>query len=435
MLWARFFFLLSIVQVLGAEFIDCPSLVREVPNLCEDLRYSRHCHESCRNHRLTCHNCHDIHHPGSCTKTTTCQAQETCVITTALDHTFRLTYRQGCFPKQNCSLFIHDNISTRRNTLLPGDCCYTSLCNHYKPEAVDKTPLTCYSCAETRHPRDCNVTTQCHAHQLCVVTQSFNADFQLVYRMGCMDRHQCDAFRHDGLGNRRAFAAKGDCCEHDRCNSLTPDEMTAPAPSTQDCKDIDSNVCQSLRHSGHMDRCQDQEFANVFCPKTCQKCFFCYNCFVHSKIQQQIDLCYYNLTVCQSNHQSCVVDITEENLMITCVNDSFCADADNVSKTCCKQDFCNRLETLTTTTTMKTTPTPTPSTTPTTTPSTTPTTTPTTAARPSTTKGTTFGFMTIPHNQPTTTAFHWATLGTPPPHSTQWVTLPWSGHGQPPPKK
>lgn len=25
---------------------------------------------------VTCHNCHDIHHPGSCTKTTTCQAQE-----------------------------------------------------------------------------------------------------------------------------------------------------------------------------------------------------------------------------------------------------------------------------------------------------------------------------------------------------------------------
>lgn len=149
---------------------------------------------------------------------------------------------------------------------------------------------------------------------------------------------------------------------------------------TQDCKDIDSNVCQSLRHSGHVDRCQDQEFANVFCPKTCQNCcmyklftifawlkrensfdtyfvclffvmicytllwnlitewnnkkwnttvlyiyryvralkqlvmctimwthfsVFCYNCFVHSKSQQQIDLCYYNLTVCQSNHQVC----------------------------------------------------------------------------------------------------------------------------------
>lgn len=26
--------------------------------------------------------------------------------------------------------------------------------------------VTCYSCAETRHPRDCNVTTQCHAHQV-----------------------------------------------------------------------------------------------------------------------------------------------------------------------------------------------------------------------------------------------------------------------------
>uniref|UniRef100_K1RHA1 Snake toxin/toxin-like domain-containing protein n=1 Tax=Magallana gigas TaxID=29159 RepID=K1RHA1_MAGGI len=309
----------SDVQVLGAEFIDCPSLVREVPNLCEDLRYSRHCHESCRNHRLTCHNCHDIHHPGSCTKTTTCQAQETCVITTALDHTFRLTYRQGCFPKQNCSLFIHDNISTRRNTLLPGDCCYTSLCNHYKPEAVDKTPLTCYSCAETRHPRDCNVTTQCHAHQ------------------------QCDAFRHDGLGNRRAFAAKGDCCEHDRCNSLTPDEMTAPMPSTQDCKDIDSNVCQSLRHSGHMDRCQDQEFAN-----------------------------------------SCVVDITEENLMITCVNDSL-----KLSIQACQVHQYHKTHHPWKSGVVRT--------------------------------RTTFGFMTIPHNQPTTTAFHWATLGTPPPHSTQWL--------------
>lgn len=42
---------------------------------------------------------------------------------------------------------------------------------------------------------------------------------------------QCDAFRHDGLGSRRALAAEGDCCEHDRCNSLTPDEMTSPIPS------------------------------------------------------------------------------------------------------------------------------------------------------------------------------------------------------------
>uniref|UniRef100_A0A8W8JP32 UPAR/Ly6 domain-containing protein n=1 Tax=Magallana gigas TaxID=29159 RepID=A0A8W8JP32_MAGGI len=115
--------------------------------------------------------------------------------------------------------------------------------------------VTCHNCHEIHHPGSCTKTTTCQAQE------------------------QCDAFRHDGLGNRRAFAAKGDCCEHDRCNSLTPDEMTAPAPMT------------------------------------------------------------------------------------------------------------------------------------------------------------TFGFMTIPHNQPTTTAFHWATLGTPPPHSTQWVTLPWSGHGQPPPKK
>lgn len=54
---------------------------------------------------------------------------------------------------------------------------------------------------------------------------------------------------------------------------------------TQDCKDIDSNVCQSLRHSGHMDRCQDQEFANVFCPKTCQKCcmYILFTIFAHLK--------------------------------------------------------------------------------------------------------------------------------------------------------
>ena len=48
--------------------------------------------------------------------------------------------------------------------------------------------------------------------------------------------------------------------------------------------------------------------------------------------------------------------------------------------------------------------------------------------------GTTHGFITIPHEKPTTTAFHWASLGTPPPPSTQWVTIPWSGVGQAPQK-
>ncbi|XP_078338646.1 uncharacterized protein LOC111100018 [Crassostrea virginica] len=419
MLYAYLFILGSLVQSLNTEYLACPSLVRGFPELCEDLRYSRHCAQSCKDHRLTCHNCHDTHQPSSCNRTTTCGTSETCVITAALDHSYRLTYRQGCFPKQNCSLFVHDNVSGRRNTVLPGDCCYTSFCNHYKPEAVTETPLTCYSCAETSHPRQCNVTTQCHAHQLCVVTQSLNAEFKLVYRLGCMDRHQCEAFRHDGLGTKRSFTANGDCCEHDRCNSLTPDEIAKPSFNAKECKDIDANVCQALRHSSHSDRCDDMEFANVFCPKTCRKCFFCHNCFVvQSKNQQTMELCNNKTSICQSSYQSCLVDKFENNLMMACVNDSYCAGADNISKSCCKHDYCNDQDLLTTTT------------------STTKPTASTTTRTTSTTSQTrtTHGFITIPHEKPTTTAFHWASLGTPPPPSTQWVTIPWSGVGQAPQK-
>ncbi|XP_061177475.1 cysteine-rich, acidic integral membrane protein-like [Saccostrea echinata] len=400
----------------GAEYNGCPSLAREVPSICEDFQYSKYCPDSCRSHQLTCNNCHDIHDPGLCTKTATCQPSESCVITAAFDSSFRITYRQGCFPKQNCSLFVHDNVSGRRNTVLPGDCCYTSRCNHYKPETVNKTSLTCYSCSETTHPSDCKVTTQCHPHQLCVVTQALNADFKMVYRLGCMDRHQCDAFRHDGLGNRRSIVARGDCCEHDRCNSYSPVEITSPTFNSKDCEDVDSHACHALRHVNHTDRCQDAHYANVFCPKTCHTCFHCYNCFISSKVQD-LNLCpRSNYTVCRRNSQSCGVEIFNEISMMTCFNDTFCADADDIHKRCCKHNFCNTMGSLTTTTTTQMT------------------STTITTQMTSTTELTTFGFITIPHNQATTTPFHWATLGTPP-HSTQWVTLPWSGQGQSPPSR
>ncbi|XP_048765156.2 uncharacterized protein LOC125672978 isoform X2 [Ostrea edulis] len=405
-----------------------------------------------------------------------------------------MTGRQGMFipPRhlilplvyaKNCSLFVHDNISgRRRNAVLPGDCCYTSLCNHRKPDETSREALTCYSCTETDNPKNCVTTTQCLPDQLCVVTQALNANFKMVYRLGCMDRHQCDAFRHDGLGNRRSIVAMGDCCDHDRCNSYTPEEIGSPTFNSKDCKDVDANVCHGLRHSNHVDRCQDKEFANVFCPKTCNTCFKCYNCFVASA--QNFNLCSKsNYSVCETKTQSCVTDLFNGITMMTCVNDTLCADDKiNNDKKCCKHDFCNTLDSLTTTpSTVKTSPTTTEVTTPSTaktSPTTTEVTTPSTVktnptttevttpstvktnpttvkvTTPSTVKtsptttevttpstkktslttGSTFGFITIPHQQPTTTAHIWATLGTPP-HSTKWVTLPRSGHGQQPPSR
>ncbi|OWF50239.1 uncharacterized protein LOC110450742 [Mizuhopecten yessoensis] len=262
----------------------CTSLMGTIKDMCSEPCIADLCRKTCGLCPLTCYTCKDELYPEECNKTVQCNSvHEYCVAVQELTSNFLPLFQSGCADVNRC-LSIFGIINTKRSIhdrayTLKGGCCDHDKCNYHNPalRPVDPSPPTnvrpvypdgslnenicseqdidtnfcaalmqsdpnicnttcvanklcatscqtcrkCYNCPAVQDKRDCLASLTCMKGQQCVTVETFGANFELDYRLGCMNTTQCHRFFGIPVGGpavgRRKRQIQGSCCDTDYC--------------------------------------------------------------------------------------------------------------------------------------------------------------------------------------------------------------------------
>ncbi|XP_069133910.1 uncharacterized protein [Argopecten irradians] len=201
-------------------------------------------------------------------------------------------------PSDICRLMASESFGL---TNVCTDPCLSKTCQ----KTCGKCPLECYSCHSVSSPGNCTTITQCPTgDHKCIVTESYNDNFEKTFALGCASKDVCLA-NFGGVSGKRS-QLNGGCCGSDLCNHnmsssqqplagiilTTPSPSGAPigsvAPSAVvrgPCDDFNNELCTQLAFA-MPDICSNDCIASKVCPSMCGKCLTCYQC---DNVQQQTD--------------------------------------------------------------------------------------------------------------------------------------------------
>ncbi|XP_069131089.1 uncharacterized protein [Argopecten irradians] len=268
-----------------------------VKDMCTEPCIADLCRATCGLCPLTCYTCADELYPEECNKSSQCNSvHEYCVSIQELNSNLIPLFQSGCADVDRC-LSIFGEINTKRTLqtrgyTLKGGCCDHNNCNYHDPSLrpIDPSPGTitrpvypngalnpdvcserdidtdfctaimkadpnicnstcvannlcaascqtcrkCYSCQGVKNKDDCLIGATCRKNQACVTVQSLGANFELEYRLGCMNRTQCDQLFGTSISapavGRRKRQIQGSCCDSDYCQHALI--TTLPPPTT-----------------------------------------------------------------------------------------------------------------------------------------------------------------------------------------------------------
>ncbi|XP_033741208.1 uncharacterized protein LOC117328014 [Pecten maximus] len=278
----------------------CTALMGTVKDMCSEPCLADLCRATCGLCPLTCFSCVDELYPEECNKSVQCNSvHEYCVAVQELNSDFIPLFQSGCADVDRC-LSIFGQINAKRTIqnrayTLKGGCCDHNNCNYHDPalRPVDPTPATivrpvyptgslddnvcserdvdtafcaailqadpnicnttcvanklcasscqtcrkCYDCQGVDNKIDCLTSSTCRKNQACVTVETLGANFELQYRLGCMDRTQCSRLFGTSIGapaiGKRKRQIQGSCCDSDYCQHVPASTLpTTTLPMT-----------------------------------------------------------------------------------------------------------------------------------------------------------------------------------------------------------